>query len=888
VEYVLGEIDLNVKPQKPQLSIATPNRSVIGRLPEAFSVKQSLKLGGINELSLSIPLDIDDHHNLVRNKNVDKLKPRYLIKVQDGSTTEWYRIEKITDVADENQTITQITCYSLAIELKDKQIRSYKKDAINAATALTDALSGSIWNTDYIDADYLLTYRSFDVSKATVLDFVLQVATTFNALVIFDTVNRTVNFYKPDNIGQNRGLKVSYGKYLKSLNRENDAGQIVTRLKVFGKDGLSIQSVNPSGANYVEDFSFFMYPFQRDTSRNVISHSSYMSDELCHSLLDYSSLLATKEGDYDPLLEQKNSLVDTKTTKENELSTLNTELANIEAQIDINQSTGIPYADLITQRNAKQAQVNTKQVEIDDIDNDIAVVDGQIAELQSSVSMEENFTVDQIMELNQFIVEGEWSDENYFREADLYAEAKKQIQEFKQPPLLINVDIVNFKEIVTEQRNWDKLNLGDSMTIAYEKFNLNALAKIIEMNFEYDSASVSVVIADVQQILDDQQKFLKTLYSSIQTSASVDMNKFKWNGIETTQNDVSKLLNETWDATARNIKAGVDESVLIDRRGITITDPSDPLNLVRMNHSYVALSTDGGNTFKNAITPPGITGELIIGKILAGEKLVIENENGSFFVGPNEVSITDLNLAITRSDGKTRILASPNSGFSIQKLQNTTWTDKLYADFDGILHIEDLVTKRILIKDGDDNVLIDGVNKIIDFSKFTTIAGELKVGSGGIQMTGAITWGTGGVTPPTASQVGALSSGTFIPDANYITTITEDTITTTNVIAANLQVNAANIAGDLVAARIRNTADPTDYAIVGGANGGLILYRSGNQLFEIYGGLEGLTMKSTGLSFLSSTGTTTYAERNWDFTTATSVKFNPSTITGITSEAVFG
>jgi hypothetical protein len=47
-------------------------------------------------------------------------------------------------------------------------------------------------------------------------------------------------------------------------------------------------------------------------------------------------------------------------------------------------------------------------------------------------------------------------------------------------------------------------------------------------------------------------------------------------------------------------------------------------------------------------------------------------------------------------------------------------------------------------------------------------------------------------------------------------------------------------------------------------------------------------MKSTGLSFLSSTGTTTYAERNWDFTTATSVKFDPSTVTGLISEAVFG
>lgn len=55
---------------------------------------------------------------------------------------------------------------------------------------------------------------------------------------------------------------------------------------------------------------------------------------------------------------------------------------------------------------------------------------------------------------------------------------------------------------------------------------------------------------------------------------------------------------------------------------------------------------------------------------------------------------------------------------------------------------------------------------------------------------------------PTASQVGALPDDTFIPDETYITTITEDTITTTNVVAANLTVKAANISGTLQASQI--------------------------------------------------------------------------------------
>jgi hypothetical protein len=213
--------------------------------------------------------------------------------------------------------------------------------------------------------------------------------------------------------------------------------------------------------------------------------------------------------------------LDTKSTKENELAALDTELKNIEAQIGIEQSMGHPVTSLITHRNAKQAQVSAKQAEIDSVISQIATVDGQIATLQSSVSMESNFTADQIMELNQFVIESEFEDQNYIHEDDLYTEAKKKILEINKPPLVINVNIVNFKEIVTEQRNWDKLNLGDTMTIVYEKFNINAQAKIIAMDFDYSEASVNLTIADVQQILDDQQKFLKTLYSSISNNMAV-------------------------------------------------------------------------------------------------------------------------------------------------------------------------------------------------------------------------------------------------------------------------------------------------------------------------------------------------------------------------------
>ena len=70
---------------------------------------------------------------------------------------------------------------------------------------------------------------------------------------------------------------------------------------------MSIQEVNITGQNYIEDFSYYMYPFERDENRNVLKHSAYgMSDDLCHAILDYNELLISKQGEFKGYLDNKN------------------------------------------------------------------------------------------------------------------------------------------------------------------------------------------------------------------------------------------------------------------------------------------------------------------------------------------------------------------------------------------------------------------------------------------------------------------------------------------------------------------------------------------------------------------------------------------------------
>lgn len=663
---------------------------------------------------------MDIHHEFVRNRNIDKIRRRFLIKAQSGIKFEWYIIDEINDNMDDNSK--EIHAFSLGYELTDKKIIRYECVSYNATQVLHDALSETIWTTGYIDSKFDVKYRSFNISSKNVLDFVYEIANTFGALVVFDVENRTVNFYDLENYGLNKGLYLSYDKYLSNLNKVENLDNIKTRLKIFGRDGMSIQEVNITGQNYIEDFSYYMYPFERDENRNVLKHSAYgMSDDLCHAILDYNELLISKQGEFQGYLNNKKSLQQTRTTKQNELIALQDELAIILDNIDVAQANNLPYGDLYNQKIQKEFEINTKQAELDDVNNQLSAVMTSINNLHTQLKVENNYTPEQIIELNPFIIVEEWTDNNYIDAQDLYDDGVKRLNELKIGTPVIEVDIINFLKIVTAQRDWDKLNIGDIIFVQFEKFNVEIQAKVIEINYQDDD--IKLTISNIKDILNDKEKFLKMIQTSINTSTEVNMDRFKWNGADARVNSVEAILNNEWNTVRQRIVSGVDESVIVDRRGITITSPTNPNSLLRAVAGIIGCSDDGGNTFKNALTGEGTIADRLIGQILIGQNLIIDasNNEGKKFFTVNEtgvkisglslqitdgglpvselaegvllenklyngvkIDITD-GLTITRSDNKVRSISNATDGFSIEKWENSDWTKKLYADTDGNL-----------------------------------------------------------------------------------------------------------------------------------------------------------------------------------------------------------
>ncbi|MCR8641555.1 phage tail protein [Paenibacillus sp. N1-5-1-14] len=806
---MLGQIDLKKKPIKPRLFIAKPNREIIGRLNEAFNIKHNVKLTSLNDITFDLPYELDRHNKKIRNPNIDKLKDRFLVLVKLGKIEEWYMITNPSDNMNDDSDIKTISTFSLGFEIADKNIHYVKLESKNMKDALNTVLSETLWSIEYMDADFELTHRDFEFSSITALDAVFQIAETFNAVIRWNTNNRTISLIKPEYTGVNKGLKFSHRKYLKTLGRETKADEMVTRLKAFGKDGMSIESVNPTGQNYIEDFSYFTYPFERDAKKNVIQSSDYMSDSLCHALLDYQNLVESKKDQFSNLLKQKEQLNTLKSTKDAEMSKLKNQLTKVidtrtlqqfdnnmwfykhtyngtsvvhntklresysyviicktsnpsvitirvdgvqknltqgqwtvlskvkskssniievngngtsEIFIQIANTTDSEHTtpqnetalvDKYSQDN-KEMQITAKQVELDSLINHIKTIDVQIKALMDIISIEKNFTTAQIQELNPYVITKEYSDENHFDPKELFKNAKEKFEEMRKPQLVINIDIVNFLEVVEEQRNWHKLVLGDEVTIEYEKMGIKVTAKIIGISYDYENMNINLTIANVKEISDTYKKFEDFIKKGTSTSTTIDLNKNKWTKTIYSTNEISEILERFWEKTTNEINMASNEFVTLDRTGLTIIDPNDPMRFLRATHGALALTRSGGIRYETAITADGIIAERLMGKILLTERVVIGDDDGILEISGAKAVITDrcsrevmkfgligekpdqFGILLNRYGGVecdnkeiiNRVYLERDNGLTLERKKGTGYDKTLYTSLDGDLFMK--------------------------------------------------------------------------------------------------------------------------------------------------------------------------------------------------------
>lgn len=625
------DIDYSKQLKGAKLYLSKPNKTVISHISEKYNAKLLVKLGNIYELNFTIPYKIDEGHLEKPNPHIDMIKEKMLIKLVFNNKTEWFVVDAIEEDVN-NSSSFNVTAYSLGYQLSDKRVPSYQEEAVNANRFLTDMLSDTVWKVGSIHAKFNAVTRSFDLSNTNVLDCIIQAGESFGALIVWDTILRTVSFVDFKDYGKFRGLTVNYGRLLRSLSRSRTSDELVTRLWVYGSDDIGIHNVNPTGQGYIEDFSYFMTPFERDENRNVIKSSHFMTDELCHAILDYEILLATKSEEIRTINENQSVKMIELSNEQIKLDQLLLQRDNIVDRLDVAKAVEDEtlIAELEAEKAQKQTEIDAQRAVVQQKTIELNTLKMDLENLQMQLKNESNFTPELLDELNVYIIEREWRDDRYIDPQELYEDAIDKFNELREPKVVITLDIENLLNIIEEQYYWDKLNLGDLIKIKYPEMKIGYMAKIIEIEYELDGGSIKLTIANTTKLGDDMERLKDLLYESKNASTLIQNNKHKWDRVGFVEDEVYKLINEEHDANKRKITAGVYNNIEIGNRGIITKSTVNPLDVVIIQSGIIALSETGGDKWETALTPKGVIADRLIGNILIGRNLYMTNSSGLF------------------------------------------------------------------------------------------------------------------------------------------------------------------------------------------------------------------------------------------------------------------
>ena len=548
---------LNKNELRNRVTLMNPRYEPIQVLNEAFGVIHRPQLVDVNELEFSIPYYLG---NLEINPNFDLVRSGYVIEFEQVDendvtyTRERYKIRSVTNLGGDDFT-KQVFCYSLEYTLTKKIINNlsgvkklYRTPAEIAAytpttqyPTLQDFIDSGIlnivtslspsWSVGTIDSGLENLFRDIILDSKSILDFLLNdIRDYFDCVFEFDTVNKTISARELSNTGSNNGLYITEENYIRTFSEPIDLDEVVTQLRVFGRDNISINSVNPTGQSYITDLSYF---------RNT----TFMSQSLIDALTAYDAVVQANLSQFQTLLTNLNTFTTQLTTAQNDLTTLQGELAVLQANKNIliqqdaqgnvpeysasttynqgddvkfnnqfytakqtttgNDPTNTTFWDSVNQLiTDKETEITNKETEITTAQSNITTTNASIATLNNTLAIENNLTSEQIEELDEFILIREYRNDAYTDAQDLYDSALEIISRINTPPLQFTIDIVDLFKILDDSYAWDKIRIGDVITIEHRRFGTGVEVRLIGFEHDYDNDSLLLVFSNKTNLND--------------------------------------------------------------------------------------------------------------------------------------------------------------------------------------------------------------------------------------------------------------------------------------------------------------------------------------------------------------------------------------------------
>ena len=201
------------------------------------------------------------------------------------------------------------------------------------------------------------------------------------------------------------------------------------------------------------------------------------------------------------------------------------------------------------------------------------------------------------------------SDERYTIADNLLAAVKEKVD--KSWSISLTLNLVDLQSVGYK---YAMANPGDYITVIDENLNFSDKVRIIKVTSDYDirGTRTKTEVECGSLSFAEQQKTSQSTLSNVAAGKIPVPNEWLTSQVQLATNSL---------IAARTQLSFTDQ-------GIIAVDKSDANKVVILNSAGLGVSTDGGQTFKSAVTADGVVADRIFGNLISGVGFKTESKSG--------------------------------------------------------------------------------------------------------------------------------------------------------------------------------------------------------------------------------------------------------------------
>ena len=661
----------------PTFVLCNPNKTPLYSLAGITDRNLQLNFNSLSTLTFMAYPEVDG----VKMDYYDYIQSKRLVLIDDVG---YFIITSVEEKDNGIEKYKTVTANSLEAELIFKKVNlisgTYKFHDINKEEGLLGKILANIpsWTIGEVDIDLINKYRTFDITDTSVYNFLTTtVSETFECVFKFDSFNKTVSAYAVENVIKPTSIYLSHDNLILETNIRELTDELYTAMQVTGGNDLSIFTVNPLGGNYIYNFDYYL---------NAEENNQWMTQGLKDAIVDWKTKVESKTILHKSLvLSYYNNQILlygdglSQTGLYGAIDTKRQELTTLEATQSRLIYEKASLTSINSQIASKKNEISQLQDEINDVLSTISDIVDELETISNDLSLnnESNFTLEQQKELSSFIIETSYQNEHFIQTdsmnpaqiqeqaQELYDQSIKVLDRISQPRFEFTIDSLNLIFLKEFAEFSKQLELGCEVFTELSNGSVHRPVLLqIQLNYD-DPSSFSMTFGNRLRLDSSEFIFADLFGNAISTSNSVSLNSGKWNNFNANYKDrVNNFITSSLDASKNAIVSSSDQEFIIDSvglRGRRLTASGYDDKQLWINNSIIAFTDDNWNSARLAlgefidndseISGYGLIADAIVGKLIAGNQLLISNENSSFLVDANGVTVTDSNFIIRHTEG---------------------------------------------------------------------------------------------------------------------------------------------------------------------------------------------------------------------------------------------